>query len=29
MIPKRFQNLERTRLVSEIQQLKVLMGERE
>jgi SpoVK/Ycf46/Vps4 family AAA+-type ATPase len=29
MIPKRFQNLERARLVSEIQQLKVLMGERE
>jgi len=29
MIPKRFQNLERGRLVSEIQQLKVLMGERE
>ncbi len=29
MIPKRFQNLERARLVSEIQELKVLMGERE
>jgi AAA+ superfamily predicted ATPase len=29
MIPKRFQNLERARLVAEIQQLKVLMGERE
>ena len=28
MIPKRFQNMERARLVSEIQQLKVLMGER-
>jgi SpoVK/Ycf46/Vps4 family AAA+-type ATPase len=29
MIPKRFQNLERARLVAEIQELKVLMGERE
>jgi SpoVK/Ycf46/Vps4 family AAA+-type ATPase len=29
MIPKRFQNLERAKLVAEIQQLKVLMGERE
>ncbi len=29
MVPKRFQNLERDRLVSEIQQLKVLLGERE
>jgi SpoVK/Ycf46/Vps4 family AAA+-type ATPase len=29
MIPKRFQNLERSKLVAEIQQLKVLMGERE
>jgi SpoVK/Ycf46/Vps4 family AAA+-type ATPase len=29
MVPKRFQNLERGRLVSEIKQLKVLLGERE
>ena len=28
MLPKRFQNLERTRLVQDIQQLKVLLGER-
>jgi len=29
MLPKRFQNLERTRLVQDIRQLKVLLGERE
>ncbi len=28
MVPKRFQNLERGRIVSEIQQLKVLLGEK-
>jgi ATP-dependent Zn protease len=29
MLPKRFQNLERGRLVSDIQQLKILLGERQ
>ncbi len=29
MVPKRFQNLDRSKLVNEIQQLKVLLGERE
>jgi SpoVK/Ycf46/Vps4 family AAA+-type ATPase len=29
MVPKRFQNLDSTRLVSEIKQLKILLGERE
>jgi ATP-dependent Zn protease len=29
MLPKRFQNLERSRLVSDIKQLKILLGERE
>ena len=29
MVPKRFQNLDRTRLVTEIKQLKILLGERE
>lgn len=29
MLPKRFQSLERTRLVNEIQQLKILVGEHE
>ncbi len=29
MIPKRFQNLDRTRLVTEIKQLKILLGERD
>ena len=29
MVPKRFRNLDRTKLVSEITQLKVLLGERE
>jgi len=29
MIPKRFQNLERTKLVQEIKELKILIGERE
>ena len=29
MVPKRFQSLERTRLVNEIKQLKILLGERD
>lgn len=29
MVPKRFQNLDRTRLVTEIKQLKILLGERD
>jgi hypothetical protein len=29
MLPKRFQNLERGTLVSDIKQLKILLGERE
>jgi SpoVK/Ycf46/Vps4 family AAA+-type ATPase len=29
MVPKRFQNLDRTRLVNEIKQLKILLGERD
>jgi hypothetical protein len=29
MLPKRFQNLERGTLVSDIRQLKILTGERE
>ena len=28
MVPRRFQNLERARIVAEIQQLKVLLGEK-